>query len=359
MLIEKGGNPRQQRRAPPRGEAVPPTPELFNLAADPTQSNNLAASEPARVTAMSARLESIRRPAGADPTAERPVGDGFRFSERPDRLVITHADQPVVEFIFRDEKILRPFFANVHAPGGSKVTRHHPPVAGVDAMDHDAMHPGIWMAFGDISGTDFWRNKGRIEHLRFSDRPAVQDGRLRFATESRLRTADGRVVCSLTNRFTLAARSDAWLIGWDAVFRSDEGEFTFGDQEEMGFGARVATAITEKNGGLITNSAGLKTAKNTWGHQAHWCDYSGTVDGHRVGITLVADPANFRASWWHTRDYGLIVANPFGREAMKQGAKSTVTVKRGEDFRLRFGAVIHAGPEYDPSAPASPFFRNP
>jgi hypothetical protein len=111
----------------------------------------------------------------------------------------------------------------------------------------------------------------------------------------------------------------------------------------MGFGARVATAITEKNGGVITSSSGLQTAKNTWGQPAEWCDYSGTVDGQRVGIVLMADPANFRPSWWHNRDYGLMVANPFGREAMKQGAKSRVRVQRGESFRLRFGAAIHQG----------------
>ena len=294
------------------------------------------------------RQQEESRPDGAPRQVND--ADGFRCSERPDRLIITHTGQPVAEFVFRDDKILRPYFANVHAPGGAKATRQHPPVAGVDAVDHDTMHPGIWLAFGDISGADFWRNKGRIEHLRFADRPAVRDGRLRFATECHLRAADGRMICSLTNRFTIAVQSDAWLIDWDAVFRSDEGEFTFGDQEEMGFGARVATAITERNGGLVTSSAGLKTAKNTWGHQAHWCDYSGAVDGHLVGITLVAAPSNFRPSWWHTRDYGLFVANPFGRAAMKQGAMSAVTVKRGEDFRLRFGAVIHAGTEYDAAA---------
>jgi hypothetical protein len=38
-----------------------------------------------------------------------------------------------------------------------------------------------------------------------------------------------------------------------------------------------------------------------------------------------------------------MVANPFGQEAMKQGAKSRVTVKRGESFHLRFGAAIHQG----------------
>lgn len=34
-------------------------------------------------------------------------------------------------------------------------------------------------------------------------------------------------------------------------------------------------------------------------------------------------------------------ANPFGREAMKQGARSTVTVAKGETFRIAFGALGH------------------
>ena len=272
-----------------------------------------------------------------------PKGDGFRFVESADRLVIAHSGQPVAEFVFRDEKILRPYFANVHAPGGLKATRNHPPIAGVDATDHDTMHPGLWLAFGDISGADFWRNKGRIEHVRFTEPPAIRDGRLTFATECRLRTAEGRTLCALTNRFALATQTNAWLLVWDATFRSDEGDFTFGDQEEMGFGARVATAITEKNGGVITSSAGLKSAKSTWGQPAEWCDYSGTVDGKPIGITLLSDPGNFRPSWWHNRDYGVFVANPFGRAAMKQGNKSTVTVKRGDTLHLRFAAFIHAG----------------
>ena len=265
--------------------------------------------------------------------------------QAPDRLVITDRAQPVAEFVFKDERILRPYFANVHAPGGVKVTRNHPPVAGVDATDHDTMHPGIWLAFGDISGQDFWRNKGRIEHVRFIEPPRVESGRLTFATECRLRTAEGKTVCSLTNRFTLTPLTNAWLLVWDATFRSEEGDFTFGDQEEMGFGARVATAITEKNGGVITSSSGDEDCEDHLGHSLP----SGAITralwtASSVGITLMADPANFRPSWWHNRDYGVLVANPFGREAMKQGAKSIVTVKRGESFRLRFGAWLHSAP---------------
>jgi len=271
------------------------------------------------------------------------AGGEFAFTQTSDRLAIAFADKPVAEFVFRDEKILRPYFANVHTPEGRKVTRNHPPLVGLDANDHATMHPGIWLAFGDISGQDFWRNKARIEHVRFIEPPTVRKHRLTFATENVLRTTNGELLCSLTNHFDLIALTNAWLLIWDATFFSADNDIAFGDQEEMGFGLRVATAITEKTGGLISSSSGQKTAKNTWGQPGEWCDYSGTVEGQELGITAMVSPANFRPSWWHNRNYGLMVANPFGRDAMKQGAKSSVLVKRGATFRLCFGAAIHQG----------------
>ncbi len=109
----------------------------------------------------------------------------------------------------------------------------------------------------------------------------------------------------------------------------------------MGFGARVATPLTEKEGGVILSSTGKRTARATWGQSAEWCDYSGMLGDRHVGITLMASPDNFRKSWWHNRNYGVFVSNPFGRAAMKQGKRSTVQVSQGEAFRVVFGASIH------------------
>jgi hypothetical protein len=282
-------------------------------------------------------------------TAARLVAaEGFAVNERPEKLVITHGSQPVAEYVFRDDKILRPYFTKVHAPSGAQVTRNHPPIAGQDAADHDLMHPGIWLAFGDVSGHDFWRNKGRIEHVRFRDAPKVDGERLTFATESRLVTEPGKPVCGLVSEFRLTANSSGWLLAWSATIPANAGDVTFGDQEEMGFGARVATPLAEKNGGTIVNSAGQRTAGKTWGQAAAWCDYFGQIDGKPAGITLMAGPKNFRESWWHNRDYGLMVANPFGREAMKRGANSAVVVKRGESLTLDFAACLHSADDYDP-----------
>ncbi|MCX6907527.1 MAG: PmoA family protein [Verrucomicrobia bacterium] len=272
------------------------------------------------------------------------VAGDFAVERKTDCLAITHGGQPVATYVFRDDKVLRPHFTRVHAPGGIQVTRNHPPVAGQDATDHDTMHPGLWLAFGDINGHDFWRNKAVIKHKRFAEPPAVRDGQLTFATGNTLQTTNGQPICAMTSCIALAKRHCGYLLTWDATFKSDEHDFVFGDQEEMGFGVRVATALTQKNGGVIRNSAGGQGAKATWGRTAVWSDYSGVIGGCRVGVLLMPDPRNFRPSWFHNRDYGLMVANPFGRNAFTKGEKSAVVVKKGEPFRLRFGVLMHAVP---------------
>jgi hypothetical protein len=57
----------------------------------------------------------------------------------------------------------------------------------------------------------------------------------------------------------------------------------------------------------------------------------------------MADRQNFRQSWWHNRDYGVFVANLFGRQAMKQGIKSEVKIEPGQSLTLRFGAFLRQG----------------
>jgi hypothetical protein len=112
----------------------------------------------------------------------------------------------------------------------------------------------------------------------------------------------------------------------------------------MGLGVRVATPLAVKNGGTLANSEGRVGEKEIWGRVAKWCDASGTIDGKRVGVLVMPDPLNFRKSWFHARDYGLIVANPFGLQAFAGSTDpSRVTVPVGEKFRLRFAVVVHEG----------------
>lgn len=271
------------------------------------------------------------------------------MESQTDRLIVTHDSKPVAHFVFASTNILRPHFAHVHTPDGLQVTRNHPPIAGVDPVDHPTMHPGIWLAFGNISGQDFWRNKATIRHDKFTASPKTTKGQLTFATESTLIATNGNVLGKLDSTFALNSARDGYFISWKATFTPSTDDFTFGDQEEMGFGIRIATPLSEKNGGTVRNSDDLTGAKNAWGKTAAWCDYSGVLSNRLVGITVITDPKNFRPSWMHSRDYGLIVANPFGQKAFtKNGDPSNIPVKKGDTFTLEFAAFIHSSPTNEP-----------
>ena len=262
--------------------------------------------------------------------------------------MVSYQGKPIADFVFRDEAIRRPYLCHVKTLSGIQVTRNHPPIAGQDSVDHDTMHPGIWLAFGDISGVDFWRNKGTIQHIRWTQPPQAKNDRMLLESESQLLNAEGHSIGSVITRLTFMADKSDWMVGWNATFQAKNEPLVFGDQEEMGFGARVATAITEKSGGVILSSTGNRTAKDTWGQAADWCDYSGLINGKPAGITLMSSPGNFRPSWWHNRDYGVFVANSFGRKAMGQGDVSSVIVEAGDQLNLAFAAVIHEGTAYSP-----------
>ena len=263
------------------------------------------------------------------------------FNSKQDRVHITVSGKKFADYLFQDDTIRRPYFAHVHSPGGIQVTRNLPPVEGKDATDHATMHPGIWLAFGDLGGGDFWRNKGVVRHIEFVERPARDAKQGTFAVQHRYELA-GNVIAEERCRIQVQARPSAILLLLDSQFTSAQGAI-FGDQEEMGLGVRVATSLSVKAGGHILDSAGRKNEKQVWGKQADWCAYAGTSAGHAVGVLLMPHPKNFRKSWFHARDYGLLVANPFGQKAFTRGEPSRVAVKPGESLRLQFGMLVYDG----------------
>ncbi len=270
------------------------------------------------------------------------------FVEKPPTVTIRIAGEPLATYVYRDPEILRPYFKDVCAPGGLQITRHHPPREGLDPTDHAGMHPGLWLAFGDISGADFWRNKARVEHVKFIEPPHVKDGQGGFTVLNRYRDAD-RIVCEEICEYAFLPRPAGYLILWNSTFRSDHAAFYFGDQEEMGLGVRLATPIRVRSekGGRILDSQGRTNEKGTWGRQAAWCDYSGWLDDVFAGVTILTGPNNVRSCRWHTRDYGFMTANPFGRSVFDAGPPNKTVVPPNESFHLGFGILLHAGPSPD------------
>lgn len=267
------------------------------------------------------------------------------FRQKPGKLFITIGGKPFATYVYEDSVIIRPYFANVKTPCGIQATRNYPPKSD-DPQDHATWHPGIWMSFGDINGIDYWRLKAKVEHEMFVEQPVGGPGKGTFTVRNYYMSPDGknRVLAELV-KYTILVRPTGYLLLWNTTFSSKNSDFTFGDQEEMGLGIRLNTKITVQYGqGHITNAEGMKDEKGTWGEASKWIDYSGPIGDKYIGMTIMPNPNNFRPSWFHSRDYGYIAANPFGRHAMKQGKKSAVTIKKGEKFMLGYGILIYCSP---------------
>lgn len=268
------------------------------------------------------------------------------FHEAPGRVEISVGDHPFATYVYRDDAILRPHYANVHAPTGERISRNQPPSAEAgDSTDHETMHPGLWLAFADVSGADFWRNKAKVEHVEFIEPPVVEGNKGSFVVRNRYVDGD-RVPLEEVCRHSFTLLPEGCLFELDSTFTAGKSGAVFGDQEELGFGIRMHEPLKVKNSsGRILSSDGDLNGDAIRGTTAKWCDYSGILDGDRIGILMMPHPENFRPSWYHSRDYGLLVANPFGRKSLTNGEESKVEVAAGKTLRLRFGAFLYAVPE--------------
>ena len=244
------------------------------------------------------------------------------------QAVIALRGKPVATYVWQDRETWRPYFKSVTTPTGIAVTRPHPPTG--EGNDHATMHPGIWLGFGSINGVDFWRNKGRVVQERFV--PVVAKGEaFGFDVVNRYEKPDGELVCRQTCRHRFVADADGYQIVIDSRFTAEHA-LSFGVQEEMGLGVRVPHAITVKNGGAILSSAGGQNEKGTWGKVANWWDYHGKLDGRAVGLMVMSAAGNGEV-WSHSRDYGVLVANPVRGKALE--------VKAGAELKRVFGVQVH------------------
>ncbi len=319
--------------------------ETLPVSPMPAFSALLGAQEVADVTAW-----LLSQKGAPSANAAPPASDGFRAEPRADSLAISWRGRAVGDYVFRDATIPRPYFAILRAPDGTQVTRNFPPVKGQDAMDHDTLHPGLALAFGDLNGVDFWRNKGRIEHGRMVREPRVEGGRLSFAAEEKYLAPDGTEICRGVNEFcfvageTLKPALPGTLLMWSTTLRRADGPLVFGPQHEMGLGFRIATPLVVKGGsGSIVSSHGGKNEAGNWGRIGTWWDYSGTLGGKHAGILALAAADNTRPVWSHARDYGFLAMNPTGPPPGAKDVPSTpFTIPAGESLRMKFGILLHS-----------------
>ena len=295
------------------------------------------------------------------------VGHPVSVEIHKDRIDFRSGKELAASYVIGPE-VAKPYFWPLRAPGGLGVTRSWPmeKLERGEAFDHPHQK-SAWFCHGDvipegmelkarprgIEGVDFWDElpgHGVIVCTRV-DRPARKGGGVRVVTTNEWRTADGVKVLDETRAITFHdfGGSRLWVLDIDLL--ASVAPLTFGDTKEGSLGVRVRQGVTEEKGqGRLTNADGKSGEKGpggVWGRLSAWCDYSGPVGDRAVGVAILADPGNPLPSCWHSRGYGLMAANPFGRAksgfpAMK-GRTDRFRLAKGEHLKLRYGLLLHAG----------------
>jgi hypothetical protein len=249
------------------------------------------------------------------------------------------------------EDVIRPFLYPIVGPGGRKMTRNFPMVQGVpgETTDHKH-HRSLYVAYGDVNSVDNWSEEegcGRIVHRAFLEKyggPVL--GRIRVLNDW-VDSKGGKLMEEVRTITVYNLPETGRIIDIVVAFHATEGDVKFGDTKEGGIvSVRVATSMDGDKGGTITNSYGGITEAETWGKPAHWCDYSGPVDGKVVGIAIFDTPSNFRyPTRWHVRDYGLFAANPFALSAYLNdpNVDGSYVVKSGELLTFAYRLYLHDG----------------
>jgi hypothetical protein len=298
-----------------------------------------------------------------------------------DKTIEFRAGKDLVTTYHKGPEVSKPYFWPVRGPGGVPLTRGWPMEKAKEGESTDHPHQkSAWFCHGDvipegleikqkiggIKGVDFWseaRGHGKIVCTRVG-RPRVDGSHGQVTTVNEWRTADGTKVLDEKRTIHLYDFGDTRLLVLEIDLHASAFPITFGDTKEGSMGVRINDTIrtektvTYKEGGKIRrkqvkgpgrleNAQGKVGEKNCWGRLSKWCDYSGTIGGKTVGLAILDDPANKYPAYWHSRGYGLMAANPFGRARSEfpdaKGKTDLARLAKGEHLKLRYGVLLHPG----------------
>jgi hypothetical protein len=296
-----------------------------------------------------------------------------RIEVKKGEEIVFHLGSELVTRYHITPAVAKPYFWPLNAPGEVPVTRAWPMEKPIPGEQTDHVHQkSAWFCHGDVipeglelkhhikgvDGVDFWSETpghGKIVCVAV-DAPKEENGHASITTRNEWRTADNQKVLQETRTLSLYNLDEGRLLVVDIDLQATEVPIVFGDTKEGAFGVRVQTSMTlEKGKGQITNAEGKKgegrlsnvEKKGCWGLLSAWCDYSGDVAGTTAGIAVFADPSNPYPTAWHSRGYGLMAANPFGRNKAGfpdlRGKTDLVRLAKGDHLKLRYGIFLHTG----------------
>jgi len=303
-----------------------------------------------------------------------PVAAQVKLTPGTGKVSVEIDGKPFTDFYMSGKafnvEVTKPYLWPLRAASGTSITRawpmedvpeeaaeKKPSRNGPAVMDHQHQR-GLWFAHDNVNKLDFWNN----EWSYFADLHRKNLGRINLKKTGDVKSGktQGTIAAIfewtdmegnnplLTESRVMTFHSDPKLRYFDVdITLTALVSVTFGDGKDGAFAIRLRPLLQEDKGvSHITNAEGLVGEKQLWGKPSPWCDYSGEINGEKVGVAILDHPENPRHPVrWHARAYGLFAANPWGLSVFTndKSQDGAMTIVPGKSLRYRYRVVIHPG----------------
>jgi methane monooxygenase PmoA-like len=296
-----------------------------------------------------------------------PAAGQVDVQQAPEQIAVQIDGKPFTVFYIGGKDLNRPYLHPLRSASGKIVNRSFPSgqLPG-ETTDHPH-HAGLFYGHGDVNGYNYWaiqnvptapsKADATMGRIVLKNVASVKSGKESGTVDVVLTwlKPDGKPLLTETRRMTFYAHPELRIIDFDFDFTAID-KVVFRDTKEGTFAMRMATALEEPAAkakpdgavrtGKLLNAQGGEGEANVWGKRSEWVDYSGVLDGEKVGVVMMDHPGNPRhPTYWHSRGYGLHSINPFGLHDFLNDPKQdgSLTVEPGNHVRFRYRVVVHPG----------------
>ena len=294
-----------------------------------------------------------------------PTQAQVKLTQGPEQIAVEIDGKPFTVFYISGKDLNRPYLHPLRSASGKIVNRSVP--AGQlpgETTDHPH-HAGLFYGHGDVNGYNYWAiqnvptppsaSKATMGRIVLKEVMSVKSGKESGSVEVVFNwlTPDGKPLLTETRTMTFHAHPMLRIIDFDFDFAAID-QVVFRDTKEGTFAMRMATALDEPPAkvrpsmptGKLINAQGGEREANVWGKRSEWVDYSGELDGEKVGVVMMDHPGNPRhPTYWHSRGYGLHSINPFGVSDFlnDKTQNGSLTIEPGKHVRFRYRVIVHPG----------------
>ncbi len=314
------------------------------------------------------------------------AAEKFQVVPKPDsgKVDILIEGKLFTSYIYRHEKLKKPVLYPIISATGQKITRRFPLEKAAGERFDTPSEVGLWFAFGNVNGLDFWNNSYRTTEKEAPKMGTIQHAKILktkngadacgLEVSAQWQRPDGSPVLFQNTKYVFREQGNTRMIDIVVTISALDEKVNLEDDANGLLGLRVCRELempvndkvmrTDANGspGLepTANKAGISgnylsnetfMGEQVKGQKARWVKLSGKIKNESVDVILLDHPSNVpHPPYWDVSAGGLFAINPLGAKVYTNGEKYLgMEIPAGNSAIYRYRLIVQAKGGFTPA----------